>query len=338
MFPAFKALARGVVAGVGLPRLLHRTALRDRLTILMYHAVVREPLEVPDWCFLDEESFRRQADYLARHFDVLPLLEAVERLRQGLKRPTAAITFDDGFQNNRDVAWPILRERGLPAAIFLATGLVGTSDTVWPCRIGAALARTRQGWLDWEGRRFDLSGPGARSAAGAALQARLKPLPHPRLLEAMRGILRELGASPEEPIPADSPYRILDREAVKELAASGLVEFGAHTDSHAILSLLPPRERAEEIGRSVAAVAELTGTGCRLFAYPNGRVEDYDAETVAAVAARGVKAAVTSQAGPNHPGTPPLELRRYGVGAGLPMGRFVLAVHHWAREDGRPRR
>src|SRR5262245_32703715 len=92
----------------------------QRVTILMYHAVLSSPLAVPDWCFLDERLFRLQLEYVARHFDVVPLSEAVRRLRQRtVRRPTAVITFDDGFQSVHDVALPVLKRMGLPAAVFV---------------------------------------------------------------------------------------------------------------------------------------------------------------------------------------------------------------------------
>src|SRR5512134_2690195 len=102
----------------------------------MYHAVLTSPLAVPDWCFLDAGVFREQLEYLARRFEVVSLHEAVRRLKNRMvTRPTAAITFDDGFQSVHDVAFPILKRMGLPATVFVATGLVGTDDTTWYCRL-----------------------------------------------------------------------------------------------------------------------------------------------------------------------------------------------------------
>jgi peptidoglycan/xylan/chitin deacetylase (PgdA/CDA1 family) len=96
------------------------------------------------------------------------------------------------------------------------------------------------------------------------------------------------------------------------------------------LSRLRPEERALEIDRSLATVQDLTGAPCRLFSYPNGRPQDYDADTVGALHERGIRAAVTTVAGPNDQTTPVLELRRFGVGAGLQMARFQLMAHHAA--------
>lgn len=331
MSPLWKSVARELVARSRLPRLRHRALHRSALTIVMYHGIVDSPPEVEDWCFVDAVSFRRQADYLARHFAVLSLSQAAERLAAGeIDGPTAVITFDDGFQSQHDLAWSVLRERNLPATLFLATGLVGTADTVWYGRLDRALAETAMSRLEWHGEPFELATAAGKAAAARILQARLKALPHPRLLRELRELLFALGDDPERPVGAGSPYRVLSREAVAEMAASGSVEFGAHTHSHAILARLPPEEADAEIQRSLEAVQALTGLPCQLFSYPNGRPEDYDRRTILALQARGVRAAVTTEPGPNHPDTPPLELRRYGVGRSITMPEFELMVHHWS--------
>src|SRR5436190_14785112 len=87
--------------------------------ILTYHAVVRTPLEVFDWCFITESKFEAQLDYLMRTFDIVPLAAVPRLLRTGPTRTTAVITFDDGFLNNFEVALPILRRASVPAAVFI---------------------------------------------------------------------------------------------------------------------------------------------------------------------------------------------------------------------------
>jgi hypothetical protein len=99
--PVIKNLAFPVFVRSGAPRLLHRHFFPQKLTIITYHAVIRTPLKIYDWCFLDEESFRQQLTYLQKHFEVVSLAAAVEALRAGkLNRPTAVITLDDGYQDN----------------------------------------------------------------------------------------------------------------------------------------------------------------------------------------------------------------------------------------------
>jgi peptidoglycan/xylan/chitin deacetylase (PgdA/CDA1 family) len=313
----------------GLPKLLHSTIFRNQLTILMYHAIISKPLTVHDWCFVDLSSFISQIQYLKKNFELLSLSDAVRRLKNGkISRPTAVVTFDDGFQSNYDLAFPILREVGVPATIFLVTGLVNTDDTVWFCRLNQTLTKTKKLALEWNGCTFDLSDPLSKAEAAVIMQAKLKEFSHPDLLTAVRWITRELGDEPTCPIPAGSPFRMLNGEAIAEMAASGLIEFGAHTHSHAILSQLSLDEQRNEIERSINAVHELTCRPCELFAYPNGRARDYDGESVKILEECGVDASVTSIQEPNDRMTPPLELRRYAVGADMSPAYIQLKVHH----------
>ena len=55
---AAKSFACGAIAKTGVPRLLHACLFPNKLTIVTYHGIVRTPLKIYDWCFLDEESFR----------------------------------------------------------------------------------------------------------------------------------------------------------------------------------------------------------------------------------------------------------------------------------------
>jgi peptidoglycan/xylan/chitin deacetylase (PgdA/CDA1 family) len=289
---------------------------RNRLAIFMYHAVVHSPLQVFDWCFIDASSFRAHMQYLGSRYELLPLTEATSRLQDGtIDRPTAVVTLDDGFQNSYDVAFPILRELGIPATIFLVTGLVDTADTFWFSRLHRAVTETDRPWVRWEGNCFDLSTSQSKARALKVQRTRLKRLAQPQLLDQVCRIALDLGDDPTRPIEIDSPYRVLNSNAIREMAQSGFIEFGAHTESHAILSRLPPEAARDEIEQSIAATQRLTEQPCVLFAYPNGLAKDYDARHRALLQSCGVRAAVTAINGLNGSEAHLLDLRRFGIGA-----------------------
>jgi len=315
-----KRLARGLTH-------LAPRRMRKRLVVCAYHGLTPAPLAVRDWCFLDVESFRQQVEHLRRHFELLSLSEAVRRLEHGgLEGPTAVLTFDDGFRSVHDLAFPVLETLRAPATVFLVTGLLDTDDTIWFCRLHQALSTADRRRLVWDGESFDLGDPEATAGSSATLQARLKRLPAPQLAEAVDGIVRALGGCPGQPLAEDSPYRILSRGMVRAMARSGLVEFGAHTVSHAILRPLAAPQRQFEVRHSLAAVERATGRPCELFAYANGRAEDYDADAVQLLRECGVRAAVTMIEGSNDADTPLLELRRIGAGAGMTMADFAASL------------
>jgi peptidoglycan/xylan/chitin deacetylase (PgdA/CDA1 family) len=323
-----KSLAYRVASFAAVPRLLQNALAPGAATILMYHAVTKTPLEVEDWSFVWQRHFREQMRYLKKHCQVVPLRDIPQRVRAAARRPLVALTFDDGFQNNYGVALPILQELDLPATIFLATDFIGSDDTPWFCRINEALTLTSLTRLDWDGEAYDLSNRLRRAEAQARFQVRLKRFHHSELLERARQLITALGDRPGKPIPVGSPYRMLAAAEVAEMARTKLIEFGAHTCSHAILSGLSPAERSREITASLAAVEGLTGAPCTLFAYPNGRAIDYGPCDVATLQERKIDVAVTTIAGPNDPAVPALEMRRYMIGAGTPLGQFKLVTHH----------
>ncbi|MFA5146142.1 MAG: polysaccharide deacetylase family protein [Candidatus Omnitrophota bacterium] len=101
-----------------------------RLPILMYHSV-GYTTDTSDRMTISPEIFEKQMKYLRdKRYNVVPIEEAVS-LMNGEKRPpanTVAITFDDGYKNNYNYAYPILKKYGIPAAIFVVTGLVGEEN------------------------------------------------------------------------------------------------------------------------------------------------------------------------------------------------------------------
>lgn len=322
-------LAHALVEVFDIPVRVQRVAFVGELAILMYHGVVRHPLPVPDWCFVEEDQFAEEMHYLARRTRVLPLNTALQQMRDGtLDEPTVAITFDDGFQSVHDIAFTVLKELSLPSTVFLVTGFIDTSRTIWFCELIKMLSITDAQGMTWRGEQFDLRGRAAKAASSARLQSLLKNLHPDALQKELTRIQRILEVADETMEAVHAPFQMLDRKSIATLGESGLVEFGAHTESHTILTRVDHGRAAMEIENSVRSVSELAGAPCHLFAYPNGRREDYDRATIAALSRTGISSAVTTVLGPNTRGTPELELRRYGVGAGITLTRFKIEVHH----------
>ncbi|WP_434151365.1 polysaccharide deacetylase family protein [Methylocaldum gracile subsp. desertum] len=308
--------------------LLPRSLYKNKLSILMYHGVVRRPLSVPDYCFITEAQFREQMEYLAKYCRVAALPDAIQRLRSGsIDRPTVVITFDDGYQNVFDVAFPILREFHFPATVFVNTGFVGTSKTIWFCRLIQAIANTFMPTLEWQGLKFNLSTVNAKAIASRKLQCYLKKLEHCDLLEQLERIIEKLEVD-RSLLDSSPDFRIMDRDAITALSNSGLIHFGAHTASHSILTRVPLKAARDEIDESIGSISDWTGQACRLFAYPNGGSTDYDYKIIHILKDFGILAAATTIQGPNTAHTPMLELRRYGVHPGLTRMSFQCKVHH----------
>lgn len=322
-----KSLIYNFVAWSGIPQVFHRLAYRNTASILMYHSIVPENPFVPDWCLLQVDQFRRQIRYLKEHFHVIPLADILT-YRCSSNKPPVAITFDDGFRNNFTIAYPILRELELPATIFIVTDLVDSEDTVWFCRVHEAVSTTRKKSYQIDGTRYNFESISQRQRANSDIQNWLKQFKPSELVHKMEEIIFALGDNPKKPIPLSSPYRILQRTEIREMIASGLIEIGAHTMSHTILSRLSEEERNKAIRGSIKAVRELTDRPCRLFAYPNGGPEDFGCFDESVLKDNNILASVTTIGGPYIEHSPPMRLKRYGIGSDMNFSLFLIKLHH----------
>src|SRR5262245_15768924 len=102
-----------------------------KVMILCYHRIVadiaRAEQETEAGMVTSVETFRRQLKLIREHCEVLTLDEAAASLRdeRPITRAAAVITFDDGYRDFYDLAWPVLRELGLPATVFVPTAYIG---------------------------------------------------------------------------------------------------------------------------------------------------------------------------------------------------------------------
>ncbi len=325
-----KELATRLLCALGAPALF-RFRNRRRLLILMYHGVIPaagdRPTSPPYWHQLPVADFRRQMEWVARKYRVLPLDEALAGLLGGTLPPRAcAITFDDGFLNDRTTALPVLESLRLPATVFLATGVIGTDRVLWPDRLQLAFARTAAGAADLSALglgRLPLATPDERGAAAAACANRLKDLPRAEKDARLAELLAALG---EDRVADPGDFRMLTWDDVRAMEASGLVRFAAHTVTHEILSRLPDDEVASQVRDSHEEVTRRLGNAPRVFAYPNGRARDFDERSRAAVRACGIPFSLSTVEGLASRDSDPLALSRMCIGSDLTFARFRLLV------------
>ncbi|MFN2571686.1 MAG: polysaccharide deacetylase family protein [Gemmatimonadales bacterium] len=250
-----KRAAHGVVWRSGMLvalRWLHRA----RLPILCYHSVLEDAMAVvgPDpLLHLPARDFGRQLEFLARHYRVISLVDAVEQLRAGGSPPprSVVLTFDDGYANNVHVAAPLLAQHGFPATIFLATDYVGR-DRFW--------------WDD------------PRAQGGRAEQLRAASL------DERRQLLAALGPEPGR----SEALRPATWEECR--AAPANIQFGGHSAAHRLLGEIPSNEaRAELDGCRQALSIQLGERAVPIFSYPAGQ---WTGAVRAALPAAGFRSAV----------------------------------------------
>lgn len=275
--------------------LLSPAGPHGRLSVLIFHRVPlhADPLFPEE---VDADQFDRICGWLRAWFNVLPLDLAVRKLGEGtLPTRALAITFDDGYADNHDVALPILRRHGLPATFFIATGFLD-GGCMWNDAVIEAMRQCKARSLDLTELGIDKLGrlglddtAQRRTAIDTVLNA-IKYLPAGDRLAATQRIasMAQVQASTD---------LMMTSEQVRGLHRGGM-QIGAHTVSHPILAGLSDAAALAEIGDSKRRLEAILDEPVRLFAYPNGRPGlDFSDRTVQLAREAGFEAAVTTAKG-----------------------------------------
>ncbi len=198
--------------------------------ILCYHSV--HPVYDGPIDPLSPVRFEEHLHFLKSAYTPIALEQLVMSLRTGAPLPPnpVVLTFDDGYRDNYEVVFPLLRKHRVPATIYLVSDFIAGRITMS------------------EDRNWDA----------------LRP------------------------------------EWIREMDASGLVSFGAHTCSHALLSSLPDAQARREVRESKDAVEQVLGHAITEFAYPNGRGRDISRAAIAEVEASGFTSACSTIWGTHH--------------------------------------
>jgi peptidoglycan/xylan/chitin deacetylase (PgdA/CDA1 family) len=234
-----------------------------------------------------------QLDWVGRRFAFVGLEELGEGLERRDARPVAAVTFDDGYRDVYEHALPLLRRKGIPAAVFLVTDTIGTSRPQRYDLLHLLLARTFDRWPDAPHRvdrmlralevRRDAPVPATPAAATSALLRTLPRLAIDRLIE----VLEDAMGAPATGLDGMLP---MTWTMAAELARAGFV-VGSHTRTHAWLTLESPETVAEELRGARCTLEARLGAPVRHFAYPDGQ---FTRTVTAAVDAAGYRFGYTT--------------------------------------------
>jgi peptidoglycan/xylan/chitin deacetylase (PgdA/CDA1 family) len=288
--------------------LLSPAGPRGRLSVLTFHRVLPAPDPIRSG-EIDAARFDEICGWLASWARVLPLDEAVQRLaKRSLPARALAITFDDGYADNHDVALPILRKHRLNATFFIATGFLG-DGRMWNDVVIEALRECAPGPLDLVGLIPGWHEPVvvddmSRRRTAYAIVNQVKYLPHSQRLEVASAVEARCGTR-------STQHLMMSEAQVRALRAAGMV-IGAHTVSHPILLNLDAQLIRREVGESKDHLEALIGESVRLFAYPNGKPGvDYDGASTSIVRQLGFDAAFCTAWGAASAASDRYELPRF---------------------------
>lgn len=283
------------------------------LTAVMYHYV--RPLSrtrFPEIKALDLHDYREQIDYIARHYAVVAMEDVIAAIDSGEDLPprAALLTFDDGYADHYDYAFPVLFDRKLPGCFYAPRSTALERDILDVNKVHfilaaagdkIALADEVEKLTDAARGRFDL--PGAEELRRIyAVPNRFDPAEVnyvKRILQhALPSALRSelAGELFRRTVSADpigfAEELYMSLEQMRVMAGCGM-HFGGHGDRHVWLSRVPQAEKSREIAGARELLDAIGVPGeSRSFCYPYG---DYDTATIALLRANDFRIAFTAR-------------------------------------------
>jgi peptidoglycan/xylan/chitin deacetylase (PgdA/CDA1 family) len=281
-----------------------------RPLVIGYHRIVEDfvsaaKVEMPSM-LTSVEMFEQHLDYLGGSFRFVSLDEIGDRLLNGVPfhEPVAAITFDDGYQDVYETALPILERKGIPAAMFVVTDLVGRPAWQIHDKLYHLVAKAFRCWDDPRSKMFgllsdlglpahDLTRRSAIDNPMLAVSALLPELPQADIRRLMNGLEMSVGNGFHN-LPLTVTW-----EMVEDMRRRGFI-IGSHTRNHVSLPVEATDRVAEEVEQSKTVLESRLGERIDHVAYPGGH---FNAAVVDAVARAGYRFAYTAcrHDDPRHP-------------------------------------
>lgn len=298
--------------------------IKPKLVILTYHRVL--PENHPDLRFqqpgmyVHPKTFEMHLESIVKYFTPVSLGDWLYKAanNQPLPRRAVAVTFDDGWIDNYEYAFPLLKAKHIPASMYLVSSMIGSNQYFWPEDLGRSLLAIESLNRDVESPELDW----LRSLRNEVTNKIGSPLTVDQIdqivclaksrhtdTEIKRHLinLRKLFETQKT---TDSDRCMLNWDQCRNMLESGLVTFGSHTCDHIRLNdQISASEIKQQLELSKQKIEGELNTSCEIFCYPNG---DTSANAESAVKER-FYAALTTARGWNGKHTSKYELKRISL-------------------------
>jgi peptidoglycan/xylan/chitin deacetylase (PgdA/CDA1 family) len=266
----------------------------------------------PTWCFpadpgASEKGLERQLRTLRAVANVVPLESALEDLRDGRPLPprAVAVTFDDGYRDNLELAGPILRRLRMPATCFLVPGLLDGEVSPWWEELAWIFRHATGDEVQWAGVVHRVTEPAARHELFKRVAEDVKRLDRAGRTAAVETLRDQLAPTGHY----DLRSHFMDWDEARRLQE--YMSIGSHTMYHAILANETPQAQRDDLAEARRRLEEGLGSPIRVLAYPNGKQADYDEHTRAAADAAGYSFSITTRRGVTVRDTPRHDIPRW---------------------------
>lgn len=279
---------------------------------------------------ISKKLFETQMRYIKEKMCPMPLQEMVRLIREGEKIPdhAVAITFDDGYQDVYNNAFPILKKCQIPATIFVLPQNIGCTNILWWDRLAELIRRTSKKSLDLRKilgrndahleylRKFKLTSNREKNKVMSLLNECFINMSQEKVALGMEMLQEELEV---EESNIEKAHIMLTWDQITEMNKWG-ISMEAHTLSHPDVTKMDSIKLQKELEESKRIVEEKTNRKVSGFAYPYGF---YNEKTIEILKKTGFEYAVTGDVGVVTRESDLYRLKRINV----PQRLFPLYIH-----------
>jgi len=270
-------------------------SLRSKITnsqtvILIYHRI--GPM-TEKWIInpLHQKIFEAQMKYLTENYKLISLNKLSEMINNGeIPKKAVIITFDDGYKDNYEFAFPILKKYDIPATIFLSTGPIEQKKLFWWDEVNYALIHTDMESIVLKGiGTYKLINEEDKIKAGLNIVEKLKKMENREKESTIETLINLTHVNIPENL---GKKHLLSWNEIEKMDKNG-IDFGAHTVNHPILTNIPLEEAKWEINTSKNLIEERLSRKISSFSYPNGKIGDFNGEISSLVRKAGFNCSVS---------------------------------------------
>lgn len=310
-----RGFATSIASRVGLLPLLERLGSRPALAVLVYHRIMPLDGHRYDKAVIEAtpEQFDEQMRMLKKRHSVLTpdeLLDLIANPRK-LRHFHVAVTFDDGYRDNYDHAFPILKSHGLAAMFFVPTHYVDTRRLSWWDQIAFVIRSSKRSRLTLRYPQpieveVDLDNPDEAIRTVLRAFTRTKDADLARYIAAVEEAC-------ELRLPDEADVRqFMSWDEAREMDRAGM-SIGSHTHSHGILGSMTAQQQREECRESRDRLKERNLTA-DVLAYPVGSLTTFSATTMRCAKDEGYRVAFSNYGGVNRPDAmDPFDVKRMNM-------------------------
>jgi len=248
-----------------------RSIASNSILNIMYHGVTKENSSYFSPRHISSDQFENHLKYISKEFDVISISEAFEYLKNNYKpkKKTITISFDDGYRNNLYTALPLLEKYNMKATFFISG--VCTEEmklrALWTDIISCLKFFHKNQIMELGDKKFkNFIEVETKISLGDFLsKCEISALSdHLKYLMSKYNVEKEINTLP------DDIWKLLDKDELKELSSSRIVDIGSHGYSHYRLANISVSDARKDLECSKKSLQMVTDKEITMVAYPFG--------------------------------------------------------------------